>query len=97
VEKERVERNLRTMIKNTGVRESPEGRIMRPLEKGGRHPQARGMVNRYGQQRLEDEIRLQREAQKAYERGDRERARSLWAQRDTGLPGWLWWYHGVFG
>src|SRR5690606_30124230 len=41
-------------------------------------------------------MREQREMQRLYDRGDVDLARQRWERRDTSLPEWMYYYHGVF-
>lgn len=41
-------------------------------------------------------IAHQRKLIRLYERGETQAARALWEQRDTSLPDYLFYYHGVF-
>lgn len=53
-------------------------------------------VRSMGKQRGSRHISEQRRMIRLYERGETEAARALWEQRDTSLPDYFYFYHGVF-
>lgn len=97
-EYEQAQRAVNRLISNTGVRVDAQGNIIRRAYGQGNRPNTKGFIDRAGgPEKVMDAIRLMKEAEKAYESGDRDRARLLWMQRDRDLPEWMFWYHGVFG
>lgn len=96
-ERESVERGLRRLFEHEKVRVDESGEIVRRWEQGGKKPTTRGMIDRYGQENLRRMLREQKEASRAFERGDTAQARRLWEERDPSLPEFLFWYHGMFG
>lgn len=93
-----MERSLRREINRGDIRLDDEGNIVRSgLKGGGKKVTTRGMIDRHGEQNLRDLLREQREAQRAYERGEPSGGKQRWENRDPSLPEWLYWYHGVFG
>jgi hypothetical protein len=96
-EKESVERRLRSLMVREHVRVNPEGKIVRHGYEGGKRPSLKGVITRENQGALDQYLRDQRAATRAYERGDFAAGRSLWASRDPSLPEWLFWYHGLYG
>lgn len=96
-ERESVERRLRGLIEREHVRVDDRGRIVRHAYEEGRKPSLRGVITRENQSALDQFLKDQKKASRAYERGDFELGRSLWRSRDPSLPEWLFWYHGVYG
>lgn len=96
-EKESAQRMLRSFITRNNVRVDDEGRIIRRGYQQGKKPSLRGVVTNENATSIKDYLREARIAQREYERGNPERGRSLWRQRDPDLPEWMFWYHGAFG
>lgn len=96
-ERESVERRLRGLIEREHVRVNEQGEIVRHGYEGGRKPSLRGVITRQNQQALDEYLKEQKRAARAYEKGDYELGKSLWRSRDPSLPEWLFWYHGVYG
>ncbi len=53
-------------------------------------------IRSLGRQRGSSHIADQRRMIRLYERGDTEAARALWERRNTSLPDYMYFYHGVF-
>lgn len=96
-EKESAERMLRSFINRNNVRVDDNGRILRRGYEGGKKPSLRGVVTRDNATSIKDYLREARAASKEYEKGNPERGRALWRQRDPSMPEWMFWYHGAFG
>lgn len=96
-EYEAVQRQLRRHIEEKNPRYDSRGEIIRRAYQNGKAPSTRGMIDRYGLEHLQEQLRLAEQTARAYESGDRDRAVLLYMQRDQSLPEWIWWYHGVFG
>lgn len=92
-EREALERRLRKVSRS--VRVDEQGRIVRPMEPGQRI-RTRGLIDRYGESDVRDALNLRRDATRAYESGDMDRAKRMYEQRDPALPDWFFWYHGIF-
>lgn len=85
-------------MQQAGPRLDSQGNIVRRGYETGEAPKLRGFINAHGgDQHVREQLALAREARSAYESGDRDRARLLYMQRDTSLPEWFFWYHGIFG
>lgn len=92
-----MERALRREINRGNIRIDDDGNIVRSATEDGKKLSTRGLINQYGEANLRRALKAQKQAARDYERGNFKRGRARWEARDSSLPEWLYWYHGVFG
>lgn len=96
-EREALERRLRKTIQENKPRLDQNGNVVTRGYQSGKRPTTKGLIDRYGMERLTQNLDLRDEAARAYESGELDRAHMLWMRIDHQMPEWLFWYHGVFG
>ena len=96
-EREATERRLRKVITQNKPRLDSGGNIITRGYQGGTRPTTKGLIKKYGIEKINRNLDLRDEAATAYEQGRTDEAHRIWMQVDHDMPEWLFWYHGIFG